>query len=145
MKYLQESSQKQNKFMRVAGIVDDSMVDGPGIRYTIFLQGCKHNCPGCHNPATHDYNGGEIVNIDDIINDIKNYKYINAVTFSGGEPLDQPEAVEETINKLKAAGYHIMIYSGYTYEEKLQIAKKYLLPKQLTANGLDEKRVNITL
>lgn len=126
MKYPPESFQKQNKsFMRVAGIIDDSMVDGPGIRYAIFLQGCSHNCQGCHNPATHDYNSGNIVNIDDIISDIKNYKYINAVTFSGGEPLDQPEAVEEAVIRLKAAGYHIMIYSGYTYEEITSDSAKY--------------------
>lgn len=105
--------------MQIAGIIDDSVVDGPGVRYTVFTQGCAHNCPGCHNPETHDYNGGQTVNTQDILADIAQFKYINAVTFSGGEPLDQPEAVGELARELKAKNYHVLIFSGYTFEEIL--------------------------
>lgn len=119
MKQTTESSQKpqSNEKIRIAGIVDDSTVDGPGIRYTIFMQGCPHNCPGCHNPATHDYSGGYEATFDDILDDLKGYKYIKGVTFSGGEPLAQTEALRALTDRLKNADYHIIIYTGYTYEE----------------------------
>lgn len=103
--------------LQIAGIIDDSIVDGPGVRYTVFTQGCAHNCFQCHNPQTHDFNGGNAVDVDDIISDITRFKYIRCVTFSGGEPMDQPEALTECVTRLKNKGYHILIFSGYTFEE----------------------------
>ena len=103
--------------LQIAGIIDDSMVDGPGVRYTVFVQGCAHNCFQCHNPQTHDYNAGNTVEVDDIISDIARFKYLKGVTFSGGEPMDQPEALAECVTRLKNKGYDILIFSGYTYEE----------------------------
>lgn len=106
--------------LQIAGIIDDSVVDGPGVRYAIFTQGCSHFCPGCHNPETHDYNGGSSVNIDDLMSDIARFKYIKGVTFSGGEPFDQPEALTEFVVRLKNKGYDVLIFSGYTFEEIAQ-------------------------
>lgn len=106
--------------LQIAGIIDDSVVDGPGVRYTIFTQGCSHNCPGCHNPETHDYNGGTSVKIDDLMADIVRSKYIKGVTLSGGEPFDQPEALTELVARLKNKGYEVLLFSGYTFEEIVQ-------------------------
>lgn len=110
--------------LQVAGIIDDSVVDGPGVRYTIFTQGCAHNCPDCHNPETHDYNGGTSVKIDDLMADIARSKYIKGVTLSGGEPFDQPEALTELVARLKNKGYDVMLFSGYTFEEIVQDSVK---------------------
>lgn len=116
--------------LRIASVVDDSVVDGPGFRYTIFTQGCPHNCEGCHNPQTHDYKGGSEVSYDEIFDDLKKFKYIKAVTFSGGEPLEQPEALAEFVTNLKKLGYHILIYTGYTYEQIQNMPKKFAAIEQ---------------
>ena len=72
--------------LRIAGTVNDSIVDGPGIRFTIFTQGCPHNCEGCHNPQTHDFHGGNIVDTDELLEKVKSNPLLDGVTFSGGEP-----------------------------------------------------------
>jgi anaerobic ribonucleoside-triphosphate reductase activating protein len=110
--------------IRIAGIITDSIVDGPGVRYTIFTQGCSHKCAGCHNPKTWDYNGGTLVEIDKIIKEIESLKYIKDITFSGGEPFDQPEPLTEMSGILKNKGYNILSFSGYTYEQLLNDSKK---------------------
>lgn len=110
--------------LRIASVVDDSVVDGPGVRYVIFTQGCKHNCPGCHNPQSHSFSTGMFVSFEEIYADLQRYKYIKAVTFSGGDPLEQPEAVAEFVEKLKEKGYHVLIYTGYTYEQVLADEKR---------------------
>ncbi len=110
--------------IRIAGVVSDSIVDGPGVRYAIFTQGCPHNCEGCHNIHTHDYKGGSLIDIDAIVADIESLKYIKGVTLSGGEPFVQEDAIIELMQKLKAKGLHILAFSGYTYEELLSHPKK---------------------
>ncbi|MDR1693654.1 MAG: anaerobic ribonucleoside-triphosphate reductase activating protein [Lactobacillaceae bacterium] len=117
--------------IRIAGVVTDSIVDGPGVRYTIFTQGCSHKCPGCHNPQTHDYNGGILVSIEDIIKDIESFKYIKGVTFSGGEPFDQPKPLAAFIDKLKSKGYHILAFSGYTFEQLSKNPEKFEALKKI--------------
>lgn len=102
--------------LRIAGIVEESIVDGPGIRFVVFTQGCKHNCPGCHNPHTHSFDGGEIVEIDSIIDSIKENPLLSGVTLSGGEPFEQAKALAELSKKIKELGYNIISYTGYTYE-----------------------------
>lgn len=106
--------------LRVAGIVKESVVDGPGFRYVIFAQGCNHGCKGCHNPDTHSLNGGYVVETDDILEDIKQNKYIDGVTFSGGEPFLQPEPFIHIAEKLRKANINIVCYTGYTYEELIE-------------------------
>ena len=106
--------------IKLAGLVPESFVDGPGIRFTIFTQGCPHNCKGCHNPETHDFNGGRLADVDKIYDKIISNPLVKGVTFSGGEPFCQPEPLAYIAKKLKDKGFHIMSYSGYTFEELLE-------------------------
>jgi anaerobic ribonucleoside-triphosphate reductase activating protein len=106
--------------LRVAGIVKESVVDGPGFRYVIFAQGCEHGCKGCHNPDTHSLDGGYAVDTVSLIKDIKQSKYIDGVTFSGGEPFLQAGAFVHIAEKLKKENINIVCYTGFTYEELLQ-------------------------
>ena len=103
--------------LRIAGTVNDSIVDGPGIRFTIFTQGCPHNCEGCHNPQTHSFEGGEIVDTDDLLEKIKGNPLLDGVTFSGGEPFCQAEALAELGKKVKELGMNVITYTGYTFEK----------------------------
>lgn len=106
--------------LRVAGIVKESVVDGPGFRYVIFAQGCNHSCKGCHNPDTHSLNGGYAADTEDILEDIKQSKYIDGVTFSGGDPFLQPDAFIHIAEKLREVNINIVCYTGYTYEELIE-------------------------
>lgn len=103
--------------LRIAGTVNDSIVDGPGIRFTIFTQGCPHHCEGCHNPQTHDFNGGELVDTDDLLKKIKENPLLDGVTFSGGEPFCQAKALAKLGREIKALGLNIITYTGYTFEK----------------------------
>ena len=94
--------------IRVAGLVSDSIVDGPGIRYAIFTQGCGHNCLGCHNPATHDFNSGVDINIDKLIKQIVNNPLLSGVTLTGGDPFYQVDATLELTYKLKSFAINII-------------------------------------
>lgn len=105
--------------LRVAGIVTESVVDGPGIRYTIFTQGCRHNCQGCQNPQTHDFKGGDVVDTDDLFDEMMADPLIKGVTFSGGDPFEQPAPLAELAAKVHAAGRDVIAYTGYTYEQLL--------------------------
>ena len=103
--------------LRIAGITKESFVDGPGIRYVIFTQGCKHECEGCHNPDTHKMDGGYSTDVDELIQDIINSKHIDGVTISGGEPFLQAKECLYIIESLKKHGIHIICYTGYTFEQ----------------------------
>lgn len=106
--------------IRIAGIEEESIVDGPGIRFTLFTQGCYHNCKGCHNPETHDVNSGYLTTINDIYNSILSNPLLRGVTLSGGEPFLQAEALVELTNMIRSnTKLDVMCYTGYTYE-KLQ-------------------------
>lgn len=102
--------------VNLAGVKKDSVVDGPGIRYVIFAQGCKHNCRGCHNPSTHSFNINNEMDVDDLIEEIKSLKYIDGVTFSGGDPFYQPKEFAYIAKRLKENNIHIISYSGFTFE-----------------------------
>ena len=103
--------------LRINATVDDSIVDGPGIRYSIFVQGCPHHCPGCHNPQTHPFEGGSLVETDKLLADIKLNPLLDGVTFSGGEPFCQAAALAELGRKIRKLGLNIMTYSGFTFEQ----------------------------
>ncbi len=103
--------------LRIAGTVNDSIVDGPGIRFTIFTQGCQHHCIGCHNPETHDFNGGKDIDTSELIEKIKKNPLLDGVTFSGGEPFIQAEILAALGKEIKALGLNIVTYTGYTFEE----------------------------
>lgn len=110
--------------LRVAGIVPESVVDGPGFRYAIFTQGCRHNCPGCQNPQTHDFEAGYVVDTDDLFAEMMEDPLIKGMTFSGGDPFEQPAPLAELAVKAHAAGKDIMAYTGYTYEQLLAKAEQ---------------------
>ena len=109
--------------LRIAGIERDSIVDGPGIRYVIFTQGCPHHCPGCHNPQTHDPAGGREADVEEIVRQIDADPLISGVTFSGGEPFLQAEALVPLAEAVKAQGRNLMIYTGYRYEELMEMER----------------------
>ena len=109
----------QEKEIRIAGIVRESIVDGPGIRFTLFVQGCPHNCPECHNPQTHDFNGGQIVSHEKVLNAIGQNPLLSGVTFSGGEPFMQPESLYFLGKKIKEKGLSLITYTGFRFEEVL--------------------------
>ena len=103
--------------IRIAGIVKESVVDGPGLRFVVFTQGCRHRCPGCHNPDTWDLLGGSTVKLADLLAQIKNEKLIKGVTFSGGEPFLQAGPLAQLGRQIKALGLDIITYTGYTWGE----------------------------
>ncbi|NLN06480.1 MAG: anaerobic ribonucleoside-triphosphate reductase activating protein [Firmicutes bacterium] len=106
--------------LRIAGLHRQSVVDGPGVRTVVFTQGCHHSCPGCHNPQTHDPQGGRLVDINELAAEILSDKHVRGVTFSGGEPFLQPRALAALAGLLKSHQIHLVVYSGYTFEELLE-------------------------
>ena len=109
--------QREDRLVLAAnGFVMDSIVDGPGLRCTIFVQGCPHACPGCHNPATHAFSGGHEMLVEDAYRRMKQNPLCKGVTFSGGEPFCQPAALAALAMRLKQDGIEIAAYSGYTFE-----------------------------
>lgn len=110
--------------IRIAGVVKESTVDGPGFRYVIFTQGCPHNCEGCHNPETHDMNAGRLENIKDIVEDIKKNPLLKGVTLSGGDPFIQASKLVKLLKMLDLKRYTVITYTGFTYETLLKDANK---------------------
>lgn len=102
--------------IRIAGITEDSIVDGPGLRLTVFVQGCHRNCPGCHNPETHDFYGGEIMGTAEIIAKMDSNPLLDGITLSGGEPFTQQGACTELAKAAHARGLNVWCYTGYTWE-----------------------------
>lgn len=105
--------------INIAGIVSDSIVDGSGIRLTVFTQGCKHNCKGCHNPETHSLSKGKSIDTDSILKEVLKNPLLDGVTLSGGEPFLQAGAAGDLAKKVKEAGLNVWTYTGYTFEELL--------------------------
>lgn len=111
--------------VRLAGkIQPDSIVDGAGIRTVIWFQGCLHNCPFCHNPETHDLNGGYESTSEDIIKEIASLKYQNGITLSGGDPFFQPEAALEIAKFAHSIGLNVWAYTGFLYEALISGTKE---------------------
>ena len=100
-----------------APIQSDSVVDGEGIRTVIWTQGCPHNCKGCHNPETHDFNGGVLVDIEEIKKEISLLEFQDGITLSGGDPFMQPEACLEIAKFAKSLGLNIWCYTGFTFDQ----------------------------
>lgn len=104
----------------LSGITGDSIVDGPGLRLTIFTQGCLHHCPGCHNPQTHDPEGGSWADTEDILAAAAENPLLDGITLSGGDPFMQPVpclALAEGAHKI---GLNVWTYTGYTWEALLE-------------------------
>lgn len=120
--------------IRLAGVIRESIVDGPGIRLTVFTQGCPHNCPGCHNPQTHDLDGGYMSDTDNILKAIKENPMLQGVTFSGGEPFMHCQPLTELAKECHKLGLNIMVYTGYTFENLLAGFKENPQWKELLEN-----------
>ena len=103
--------------LNLSDIITDSIVDGPGIRVTVFSQGCPHHCPGCHNPSTWPFEGGTPMEEETVLEIIRSNPLCRGVTFSGGEPFAQPEGFLKLARLLKEYGYEVASYSGYTFEQ----------------------------
>lgn len=108
--------------LRVAGVVEDSIVDGPGLRLTLFVQGCPHRCPGCHNPETHDPEGGYWQTPDELLARYAANPLLAGMTFSGGEPFCQAQALACLAGRIHALGGDIVTYTGYCFERLARMA-----------------------
>lgn len=100
----------------------DSVVDGTGIRTVLWTQGCGHNCPGCHNPGTHDFNGGFLKDVDELIDEIEELDAQTGVTFSGGDPFYQAEACAKIAKCIKNNNMDVWCYTGFTFEKLLKMS-----------------------
>ncbi len=110
--------------IRLAGpIQSDSIVDGEGIRTVIWTQGCIHNCYGCHNPETHSFEAGTLVDTDDVIKILDNLKGQDGITLSGGDPMCQVDACLVIARHAKKIGLNVWCYTGYTFEQLLKMSE----------------------
>ena len=115
------------KIRLAADLQTDSIVDGLGIRTVIWTQGCSHNCPNCHNPGTHDFDGGDLIELDDVIEELENLSGQDGITFSGGDPMFQPKQCSILAKKSHELGLNVWAYTGFTYEELLEKGSKDIL------------------
>ena len=124
-----------DKSIRLSGIAYESLVNGPGMRRVFFAQGCRHNCKGCFNPDTHDFNGGEDRNMDELIESVLDNPILRGVTFSGGDPWEQADKFAYMAKKFKENKLSVWSYTGYTFE--------YILKHKDERNGWNELLNNI--
>ena len=112
--------------LRVAGIVKESIVDGPGIRTVVFLQGCPRHCEGCHNPSTLPFEGGTEYTAQQLAEEVAGIMtpLHRGITLSGGDPLAQADGVLEFLHELKKLkpGVNVWCYTGYVYDEVKHLA-----------------------
>lgn len=106
--------------IQIAGTVNDSIVDGPGLRFAVFTQGCSHHCPGCHNPETHDPCGGYKEDTDVLIARMKKNPLLSGLTLTGGDPLEQSVPCLELAKAAHEMGLNVWAYTGYTWEQLLR-------------------------
>lgn len=102
--------------MRIANTVNDSIVDGHGLRFTVFTQGCPHHCPGCHNPDTHDPAGGQEVSLEELAEGLTKNPLIEGLTLSGGEPFAQAAQCAQLAKIAHSLGMTVWTYTGYLFE-----------------------------
>lgn len=121
---------ENEKKIRLAAILPESLVNGPGIRRVLFSQGCPHNCQGCFSPHTHSYTDGALIDMNEIVEDIRRNPLLRGVTFSGGEPWDQADKFAYIAKEVKAMGLNVWCYTGYTFE--------YILKHQHSRNAWNE-------
>ena len=110
--------------LQIAGIVDDSIVDGDGCRLTVFVQGCPRRCPGCQNPETQPTEGGRTIDTAAILQQMAENPILSGVTFSGGEPFLQPAPLASLARAVHQRGLDVWSYSGFTLEELAERAEK---------------------
>lgn len=111
-----------NTEIQIYGTAPGSIVDGPGIRYGIFFQGCSHHCPDCHNPKSQPHSGGRQMTVQQILDEFDVQDSCAGVTLSGGEPFEQAEAAAELAQAFKEKGTNVWVYSGYLFDDLIAIA-----------------------
>lgn len=109
--------------IRICGVVRESIVDGPGLRFVLFTQGCPHHCPGCHNPESHPMDGGSLVEPQRVVEEMKKNPLLKGLTLSGGEPTLQCGALLPLVRAMAPMHKDIVLYTGYTYEELMARCK----------------------
>lgn len=109
--------------MKIASTVSDSIVDGPGLRFTVFTQGCPHGCPGCHNPETHPFDGGREVTVEELGSQMLRNPLTDGLTLSGGDPFLQGEECAQLARMAHEKGLNVWAYTGYTYEKLLELGQ----------------------
>ena len=115
----------------VLSVIEDTMVDGPGFRTSIYCAGCRHNCPGCHNPQSWDFEGGHAMTTDELMDIIEADPYAN-VTFSGGDPMYQPEGFAELARAIhKRTHKDIWCYTGFTFETLVNMPRQRSLLQEV--------------
>lgn len=122
------------KIRLAAPLQPDSIVDGEGIRTVLWTQGCIHNCQGCHNPSTHSFEGGALIDVEDIKEELSTLRFQDGITLSGGDPFCQPEAVAEIAKYSKSIGLNVWCYTGYTFENLILMSKSNKNIKNLLDN-----------
>lgn len=120
--------------LRLAGVIRESIVDGPGIRMTVFTQGCPHHCKGCHNEQTWDFSGGYDSSTERILEEAQKDPILCGLTFSGGEPFSQAESLSILAKEAKEKGYDIFCYTGYTFEHLVSQFESHPEYKALLSN-----------
>lgn len=110
--------------VRLAGFIAQSIVDGPGLRMTVFAQGCPHACVGCHNQHTHDFSGGQEHAVEDLLRRFDKNPLLSGITLSGGEPLARAGELAPLAEGVRLRGKNVWCYTGYTFEEALALADR---------------------
>jgi anaerobic ribonucleoside-triphosphate reductase activating protein len=121
--------------LRVFGLAEDSIVDGPGLRFTVFTQGCPHGCPGCHNPGSHAMDAGQKMDTERLARQMLENPLQSGLTLSGGEPFAQAAACADLARRVKARGKSVWTYTGYTLEA-LQAAQDPGIEALLAASDI---------
>lgn len=119
------------KIRLAAYLQPDSIVDGEGVRTVIWTQGCPHHCPGCHNASTWNFDDGALIEVDEVINELKKFKNQDGITLSGGDPVCQADACYEISKAAHQMGLNVWCYTGFTYEQMLLNPKAKRLLEQL--------------
>jgi anaerobic ribonucleoside-triphosphate reductase activating protein len=113
------SKAAEAEFLTIGGIEGESIVDGPGFRYTVFVQGCNFRCPGCHNPQLQSFEGGRRVSVAELVAAIKANPLLSGLTLSGGDPFTQAAPCAALAEEVRALGLGVMVYTGYLWEDIL--------------------------
>lgn len=119
--------------IRLYGLVNDSIVDGPGFRTAIFVQGCPYHCEGCHNPDSQPFEGGTVWTLDDVEKKFTNNPLLSGITLSGGEPSEQAAPCAELARRAHQKGLNVWTYTGSTLEKLTERAQTDAALKQLLA------------
>ena len=123
-----------SKLIRLAGIAENSLVNGKGLRKVFFSQGCSHHCEGCFNQHTWEFAGGGMFDMDELVQKVKDEPFLDGVTFSGGDPFQQADKFAYLAKKLHEANINIWAYTGYTFEELMKLAQTNPHIKQMINN-----------